>query len=140
MDFAGQNVVILLLLLLFCNWTLISQMSPLQLPVSSSWRIRTLGHWTELGARLLDAQRYFAVKEHAKEYNGQWHLCIYSAECQPLTVGVFVDVGFLADHQVRNVVQILQQVLVPSTALLINQLHPITVAIIHNARVLRRRW
>ena len=58
------------------------------------------------------------------------------AFCRPLAVGVFVDVGFLADHQVRDVVQVLQQVLVPGTALLINQLHPIAMAVIHNARVL----
>lgn len=50
-------------------------------------------------------------------------------------VGVFVDVSLLAGGQVGRVLEVVQQELVQRTALLVQDLHGVAIAVVDNAAV-----
>ncbi len=63
-------------------------------------------------------------------FNGDGDLALIEELC---AVGVFVDMGFLAGHQIGGILEVVEQELVQGTTLLVQDLDTITVTVVDEA-------
>ncbi len=65
-------------------------------------------------------------------FDGDGDLALVEELC---AVGVFVDMGFLAGHQISGILEVVEQELVQGTTILVQDLDTITVTVVDEARM-----